>query len=162
NLCRRVGGVMNELISMVSKFAPAIGTALGGPLGGMAVSALASRFGVEDEVKAVTAAIKADPEAAMKLKQLEVEKFKAVLADKANARDREAAIVTSEKAPLINKLVSPLLAVIVVTAWVGIQYTLLNTTVPAEMRELVARVLGTLDGALMVILSYYFGASTKE
>lgn len=153
---------MNELISMVSKFAPAIGTALGGPLGGMAVSALASRFGVEDEVKAVTAAIKADPEAAMKLKQLEVEKFKAVLADKANARDREAAIATSEKAPLINKLVSPVLALIVVVAWVGIQYTLLNTTVPQEMRELVARVLGTLDGALMVILSYYFGASTKE
>ena len=55
-----------------------------------------------------------------------------------------------------------MLALIVVVAWVGIQYTLLNTTVPQEMRELVARVLGTLDGALMVILSYYFGASTKE
>jgi len=110
----------------------------------------------------VTKAIKADPEAAMKLKQLEIEKFKAVLADKDSARNREATIATSEKAPLINKLVSPVLALIVVIAWVGIQYTLLNTTVPQEMRELVARVLGTLDGALMVILSYYFGASTKE
>ena len=153
---------MNDLISMVSKFAPAIGTALGGPLGGMAVSALAQRFGVEDEVEAVTKAIKADPEAAIKLKQLEIDKFKAVLADKDSARNREATIATSEKAPLINKLVSPLLALIVVTAWVGIQYTLLNTTVPQEMRELVARVLGTLDGALMLILSYFFGASTKE
>ena len=153
---------MNDLISMVSKFAPAIGTALGGPLGGMAVSALAQRFGVEDEVEAVTKAIKADPEAAMKLKQLEIDKFKAVLADKDSARNREATIATSEKAPLINKLVSPTLALIVVVAWVGIQFTLLNTTVPQEMRELVARVLGTLDGALMVILSYYFGASTKE
>lgn len=153
---------MDDLISMVKGMAPAIGTALGGPLGGLAVSALAERFGVADEVEAVTKAIKADPEAAMKLKQLEVEKFKAVLADKADARSREAQIVTSEKAPLINKLVSPTLALIVVVAWVGIQFTLLNTTVPQEMRELVARVLGTLDGALMVILSYYFGASTKE
>lgn len=153
---------MNDLISMVSKFAPAIGTALGGPLGGLAVSAIAEKLGVADEVEAVTKAIKADPESAIKLQQLENEKFKAVLADKDSARNREATIATSEKAPLINKLVSPVLALIVVVAWVGIQYTLLNTTVPQEMRELVARVLGTLDGALMVILSYYFGASTKE
>lgn len=153
---------MNELISMVSKFAPAIGTALGGPLGGLAVTAIAEKLGVADEVEAVTKAIKADPESAIKLQQLENDKFKAVLADKDSARNREATIATSEKAPLINKLVSPVLALIVVVAWVGIQYTLLNTTVPQEMRELVARVLGTLDGALMVILSYYFGASTKE
>ena len=153
---------MNDLISMVSKFAPAIGTALGGPLGGLAVSAIAEKLGVADTIEEVTKAIKADPESAIKLQQLENEKFKAVLADKDSARNREATIATSEKAPLINKLVSPILALIVVSAWVGIQYTLLNTTVPQEMRELVARVLGTLDGALMVILSYYFGASTKE
>ena len=153
---------MNDLIAMVSKFAPAIGTALGGPLGGLAVSAIAEKLGVADEVEAITKAIKADPESAIKLQQLENDKFKAVLADKDSARNREATIATSEKAPLINKLVSPVLALIVVVAWVGIQYTLLNTTVPQEMRELVARVLGTLDGALMVILSYYFGASTKE
>ena len=153
---------MNDLIAMVSKFAPAIGTALGGPLGGLAVSAIAERLGVKDEVEAVTKAIKADPEAALKIQQLENEKFKAVLADKDSARNREATIATSEKAPLLNKLISPALALIVVTAWVGIQFTLINSTVPQEMRELVARVLGTLDGALMVILSYYFGASTKD
>jgi len=153
---------MNDLITMVSKFAPAIGTALGGPLGGLAVSAIAERLGVKDEVEAVTKAIKADPEAALKLQQLENEKFKAVLADKDSARNREATIATSEKAPLLNKLISPALALIVVSAWVGIQFILINSTVPQEMRELVARVLGTLDGALMVILSYYFGASTKD
>ena len=153
---------MNDLISMVSKFAPAIGTALGGPLGGLAVSAIAEKLGVSAEVEAVTKAIQADPEAAIKLQQLENEKFKAVLADKDSARSREATIATSEKAPLLNKLISPALALIVVTAWVGIQFTLINSTVPQEMRELVARVLGTLDGALMVILSYYFGASTKD
>ena len=153
---------MNELLGLVKNIAPSIATALGSPLAGMAVSALAQRFGVEDEVEAVTKAIKTDPEAAMKLKQLEIEKFKAVLADKDSARNREATIATSEKAPLFNKLISPALALIVVTAWVGIQFTLINSTVPQEMRELVARVLGTLDGALMVILSYYFGASTKD
>ena len=81
---------MNELLSLVKGIAPSIATALGSPLAGMAVSALAERFGVEDEVEAVTKAIKADPEAAMKLKQLELDKFKAVLADKDSARNREA------------------------------------------------------------------------
>lgn len=153
---------MNDLISMVSKFAPAIGTALGGPLGGLAVSAIAEKLGVADSIAEVTKAIQTDPESAIKLQQLENEKFKAILADKDSARNREATIATSDKAPLLNKLISPALALIVVGAWVGIQFILINTTVPQEMRELVARVLGTLDGALMVILSYYFGASTKE
>ena len=102
--------MMNELISMVSKFAPAIGTALGGPLGGMAVSALAKQFGVADEVAAVTKAIQADPEAALKLKQLEHDKFKAILEDKANAREREATVAASANAPLISKIVTPTLA----------------------------------------------------
>jgi hypothetical protein len=57
---------MNDLISMVSKFAPAIGTALGGPLGGMAVSALAKQFGVADEVAAVTKAIQGRPRGGFK------------------------------------------------------------------------------------------------
>jgi hypothetical protein len=92
---------MNELISMVSKFAPAIGTALGGPLGGMAVSALAKQFGVADEVEAVTKAIMADPEAEAKIKQLEHDKFKAILADKDSARKREMAVVQSDSAPTI-------------------------------------------------------------
>ena len=153
---------MNELLNLLKNSAPAIATAIGGPLGGLAVSALAQKFDVEDEVEAVTKAIKSDPEAALKLKELEQARFQSILADKDSARDREVAIATSDKSPLVNKLVSPVLAIIVVLAWVGIQYTLLNTTVPQEMRELVARVLGTLDGALMVILSYYFGASTKD
>ena len=93
---------MNELLGLVKNIAPSIATALGSPLAGMAVSALAERFGVEDEVEAVTKAIKSDPEAAIKLKQLELDKFKAVLADKDSARNREATIATSEKAPLLR------------------------------------------------------------
>jgi len=73
---------MDELISMVKGFAPGIATVLGGPLAGMAVSALSKQLGVKDEVDAVMKAIAADPEAEAKIKQLEHEKFKAILADK--------------------------------------------------------------------------------
>jgi len=42
---------MNELLGLLKNAAPAIATALGGPLGGMAVSALAAKFGVADELE---------------------------------------------------------------------------------------------------------------
>jgi len=47
-----------------------------GPLGGAAVSALASKFGVSDSVEAVAKAIAADPQAAQKLQELELEFYK--------------------------------------------------------------------------------------
>jgi len=56
--------------------------------------------------------------------------------------------------------IPPILSVLVVVAWVLVQFFLLNHVIDASMRELIARVLGTLDGALMLVLSYYFGSSS--
>jgi hypothetical protein len=97
---------MDDLIGMVKGFAPGIATALGGPLAGMAVSALSKQLGVKDEVDAVMKAINKDPEAEAKIKQLEHDKFKAILADKNSAREREMAIAASANAPLLNKIVT--------------------------------------------------------
>ena len=151
--------MMNELISMVSKFAPAIGTALGGPLGGMAVSALAKQFGVADEVAAVTKAIQADPEAALKLKQLEHDKFKAILEDKANAREREATVAASANAPLISKIVTPTLALGVTGLSFLLFAVLIFVEVKPEAKDILIYILGVLSAAVTQILSYYFGSS---
>ena len=43
------------------------------PLGGMAVSALASKFGVSDSVESVAKAIAGDPQAAQKIAEMELE-----------------------------------------------------------------------------------------
>ncbi|RDD60212.1 3TM-type holin [Ferruginivarius sediminum] len=51
--------------------APLIGTALGGPAGGAVGGLLASALGVEAEPDKVQAAVQADPEAALKLRELE-------------------------------------------------------------------------------------------
>jgi hypothetical protein len=40
-----------------------------------------------------------------------------------------------------------------------VQGFLLTHVIDGTMRELIARVLGTLDSALMLVLSYYFGSS---
>jgi transposase-like protein len=153
---------MNDLIKMLSSFAPALASAVAGPLGGAAISAIAAKFGVGDSVEAVAKAIAGDPAAAAKLQELELEYAKLAAADRNSARKRELEIATSASAPFLNKSVTPILALIIVLAWGFIQYHLLNNIVATEMREIVIRVLGTLDGALVMVLSYYFGASHKH
>ena len=153
---------MNDLLNLLKGIAPTLATAVAGPLGGAAVSALAAKFGVSDSVEAVAKAIAGDPEAAQKLQELELEYAKLDAADRADARKSEVTMATSENAPMLNKSVTPILAIIIVLAWGFIQYHLLTHVVHTEMREIIIRVLGTLDGALVMVLSYYFGASHKH
>jgi len=153
---------MNELFGLLKGLAPSLATAVAGPLGGMAVTALANKFGVADSVESVAKAIAGDPQAAQKLAELELEYAKLDAADRDSARKNEAALATNENTPLLNKSVTPILALVVVIAWGLIQYHLLTHVVPTEMREIIIRVLGTLDGALVMVLSYYFGASHKH
>jgi hypothetical protein len=153
---------MNDLINLVKNYAPALATALAGPAGGAVVSAIASKLGVSADVAAITQAIAQDPQAAQKLAEIDLEQFKVEAEDRDSARKRESEIATSANSPWLNKAVTPILALVIVTVWATVQYFMLNYGIPQENRELVARVLGTLDGALMVCLSYYFGASHKH
>jgi len=67
---------MNELFNILKSFAPTLATAVAGPLGGAAVTALAARLGVSDSVDAVAKAISGDPAAAQKIAELELEMTK--------------------------------------------------------------------------------------
>jgi hypothetical protein len=64
---------MDTLLSLLKGAAPMLATAVAGPLGGAAISMLASKFGVEESVQAVAEAIAGDPQAAQKLADLELE-----------------------------------------------------------------------------------------
>jgi len=55
---------MNDLLSgLLKSVAPILATAVAGPLGGAAVSAIASKLGVGDSVEEVAKAIAGDPAA---------------------------------------------------------------------------------------------------
>jgi hypothetical protein len=153
---------MNDLLNLLKGFAPSLATAVAGPLGGAAVSAIASKLGVPDSVEAVVTAIGSDPAATAKLQEMELEYAKLDATDRSDARKTEVALATNEQTPWLNKSVTPILAFVVVVCWGLIQHHLLTHTVPTEMREIIIRVLGTLDGALVMVLSYYFGASHKH
>jgi hypothetical protein len=68
---------MNELLNMLKNAAPALATAVGGPLGGMAMNAIAAKLGVEATPSAVTQALKDNPDLALKLKEIDCREFEA-------------------------------------------------------------------------------------
>ena len=155
---------MNELFALLKGIAPTLATAVAGPFGPAVVSAIAGKLGVSDAVESVVQAIGNDPQAAQKLAELELEYAKLDAADRDSARKRELEIATSASAPWYSKIVTPLLALGVFLLWAAINFTMLTNAVPipSEMREIVIRMLGSLDAATMLILSYYFGNSHKH
>jgi hypothetical protein len=151
---------MNDLINLIKGVAPALATAVAGPLGGAAVSAIASKFGVEDSVEAVAKAIAGDPQAAQKLAEMELEYAKLDSADRSNSRDREVKIATSQDAPLLNKIVTPVLAL----GTVAVSFALLAAImflpdINGNRKDIAIYVLGAVNAATVQVLSYYFGAS---
>ena len=76
-----------------------------------------------------------------------------------SARNRETAIATSDKAPMLNKLVTPVLALGVVGLSFLLFAILIFVDVKAEAKDILIYILGVLSAAVTQILSYYFGSS---
>lgn len=61
-----------DISTTIGKFAPVVGTALGGPAGAAIGTMVAAALGVDDTPDAVAAAIQNDPQAALKLREFEL------------------------------------------------------------------------------------------
>lgn len=81
-----------------------------------------------------------------------------ILADLADARAREIAIATSEHAPLINKIITPLLALVIVGLTFAMWYMVLYKTFGVE-KDVVVFILGALTTLCGSVVNYYFGSS---
>ena len=152
---------MNELLSILKSLAPAVATVVGGPLGGLAVTALAAKFGVADDVAAVAKAIAGDPQAATKLAEMDLQQFQAESADRDSARQREAAVAAAGGGTLAQ-LVVPILALGTVSltfVFIGI---LLFKVIDSAQQQLVIFALGYATAAAQQVLSYYFGSSKSS
>ena len=150
---------MNELFSILKGIAPTLATAVAGPLGGAAVTALANKLGVSDSVDAVAKAISGDPAAAQKIAELELEYAKLNTQDRDSARKAYAAIATSENATKLDKLVVPILALGVVGLAFLLIGVLMFVDTPNDQQQLVIFALGFITSAAGQVLSFYFGSS---
>jgi hypothetical protein len=150
---------MNELFNLLKGVAPALATAVAGPLGGAAVAAIASKFGVSDTVEEVAKAIAGDPAAAAKLQELELEYAKMDAQDRDSARKAYAEVATSQYATQLDKMVVPILALGVVGLAFFLIGILMFKNVPTDQQQIIIFALGFITSAAGQVLSFYFGSS---
>lgn len=154
-----------DIAGVVGKAAPILGTLLGGPAGGAVGGLIASALGTGHDPAEVQAAL-ANPEAAVKLREVEarrqvelqalaVDMAKAEIAtaaaDRASAREREAKTG--------DTFTPRTLAMLVTVGFFGVLAWLLTYGKPETGGDALLVMLGALGGAWASIISYYFGSS---
>ena len=146
--------------NIVGAVAPTLGTAIGGPMGGMAANMIADVLGVPNDQKSIETAIQnATPEQMLELKkaeqafevqmkELDVDVFELEVADKQNARSMFSKDWTAR-----------IIGIATIAGFLG--YIFLVTLQPPEQNSeaLINLVLGYLGGLASAIISFYFGAS---
>ena len=76
-----------------------------------------------------------------------------------SARDREVQIATSEFAPMLNKIVTPVLALGTVSLTFILYAIIIFVDVNEQSKDILIYVLGALTSAVTMVLGYYFGSS---
>jgi hypothetical protein len=143
---------MNDLLSgLLKSVAPTLATAVAGPLGGAAVSAIASKLGVGESVEEVAKAIAGDPAAAQKLQELELEFYKT---EQNNLTDRLKADMASDS--WLSKNIRPMVLIFLLVAYSGFA---IASIFEYETRGAYVELLGQWG---MLVMSFYFGGRTME
>lgn len=149
---------MNDLLNLIKGVAPTLATAVAGPLGGAAVTAIANRLGCGGTVEEVAKAIAGDPAAEQKLKELELE-FAKVAVDGIKNEDnnvttRWGSDMTSDS--WLSKNIRPMSLVAI---FVGYFLFAMMSAFGLNANEAYVTLLGQWG---MLIMGAYFGGRTVE
>lgn len=148
--------MLSELLKSV---APGLATVVAGPLGGMAVKAMAEKLGVADTVEAVTKAVQEDPQAAQKLAEINLKEFELHNANTDSARKMNAEIQNSATASWLAKNIAYLIDCVIVVATLLLSWFAFIKGVPPENKELVYMALGSLLTMCGTVLNFHRGSS---
>ena len=149
---------MNDLFNLLKGIAPTLATAVAGPLGGMAVSALASKFGVSDTVESVAKAIAGDPQAAQKIAEMELE-FAKLAADAMKNEDNNVSTRWSADMSSDSWLSKNIRPMSLVAIFIGYFLFAMMSAFGLNANEAYVTLLGQWG---MLIMGAYFGGRTVE
>lgn len=152
--------------SLVASVAPVLGTALGGPFGGMAAKFLSKALtGKEDAPEAVLEEMvtNANPDLLFKIKQLDkdfklelkrigLEESKLVVEDRKDARK----LFSVDKRPQI------ILSGVFILGYFALVYVLISggLDVPTQQTGLISTLIGVLTAGVANIMQFWFGSSS--
>lgn len=160
-----------DLLKIVGAVAPTIATAIGGPLGGMAMKVVADVLGLpadsseKDVSKAMASATpdqllalkQADQDFAVRMRELDIDLEKIAASDRDSARRREAQV---------RDWMPRVLAFVIVAGFMGTVFMVLAGYVEGMKDPLMATTVGTLIGFVSAkaeqVVAYYFGSSSSS
>lgn len=152
---------------LVGSVAPTLATALGGPLAGMAVSAIGNALGLEgateDKIEAALQSAKpelllqlkqADQDFAKQMKALDIDLEKIAAADRDSARQMQ--VQTRARTPAI-------LSWTIVIVTLLLEGYVMVKGLPTSAPEVISgRILGTFDTLLMTVATFWLGAAWRD
>lgn len=152
--------------------APTLATALGGPAAGIVVSLLSKAFGLSsNDPTQIANQISLDPDASLKLAQLEADHAKAMrdldmnfykiqLEDVASARLRETEIVKVKgKSDIIMQILSSLITIGFFLTMTLFMSDVVN--ISATEQNVFSLLIGMLVSKFGTVIDYYFGSSKE-
>lgn len=155
-----------DWLKTISSIAPTVATALGGPLAGAAVAAIGKAIGMDSPTVAkIQNAIEGGnltPEqvSAIKLAEIDFQKHESEMGFKYSElefKDRDSA---RNMAIQTHSLTPEYLSWLILGLGLGSEVYVLFHGIPKEVSDLVAgRILGTLDAAVVTVISYWLGSS---
>lgn len=156
-----------DWLQTIGKIAPTVASAIGGPLAGVAVTALGELFGIneptQDKLKAAIENGSMTGEQISSIKQLEL-KLKAEEAERGfryaelEFKDRDSARNANVAGGTTKMLFWMSLALLFLT--LGAELVVLFYGYPKHLSEIiVGRVLGLMDSVALMVLSYWYGTT---
>ena len=142
---------MNDLLNILKGAAPGLATAVMGPMGGMAVKAIADKLGVPASVSEVTQALQANPDLALKLKEIDTKAFEV---ETKAVTDRWQADMASDS--WLSKNIRPMTLIAIFVAY--LLFAALSAA-GINVNESYVKLLGEWGQLIMLA---YFGGRTAE
>jgi hypothetical protein len=142
---------MNDLLAILKGAVPALATAVMGPMGSLAVKAIADKLGVPASISEVTTALQADPELVLKLKEIDTKAFEVEMVA---VTDRWKADMSSDS--WLSKNIRPMTLIAIFIAYflfAGLSAANIN------VNESYVKLLGEWGQLIMLA---YFGGRTAE
>lgn len=142
---------MDKLLDLIKSAAPSLATAVAGPLGGAAISAIASKIGVPADVASVTQALTDNPELRLKLREIDVREFEA---EQKAVSERWQADMASDS--WLSKNIRPMTLIYLLTAYLVMA---MLDGAGFHIAESYVTLLGQWG---MLVMGAYFGGRTIE
>ena len=150
---------MNELLGLLKGVAPTLATAVAGPMGGMAITALANKLGVSDSVESVAKAIAGDPQAQQKIAELELEMAKIDASNTADARKMNSEIQNSATASWLAKNIAYVIDVAIIAGALTMTFVVFIIGVPEQNKSMAFTALGSLWTLTGTVVNFHRGSS---